>query len=130
MFELRPDARLRAEFSPAKDAVLGLHAKAMVADREVVYMGTFNLDQRSAVWNSEVALIIHSPELAGQVANSIARDMQPENSWEVVRDASGYTVWLDRGGDEEVRHSSTPQASFGRRMRAGFASLFPIEGQL
>jgi putative cardiolipin synthase len=64
LYELRPDTdafrsgwSLLSGRSPA-----ALHAKAMAFDREAVFIGSFNLDPRSAVINTEAGLYIESPE--------------------------------------------------------------------
>ena len=45
-----------------------LHAKSIVFDRKSVFIGSFNLDPRSSTLNTEVGVMIDSPEIAGQVA--------------------------------------------------------------
>jgi cardiolipin synthase C len=45
-----------------------LHAKLFVFDRRKVFIGSMNFDQRSKRINTEVGLIIDSPELAQQTA--------------------------------------------------------------
>ena len=41
-----------------------LHTKAVVFDRESVYIGSYNLDKRSSNINTEADLYVESPELA------------------------------------------------------------------
>ena len=43
-----------------------LHAKLFVFDRQKIFMGSMNFDQRSRHLNTEVGLIIDSAELAQQ----------------------------------------------------------------
>ncbi|NCF15266.1 MAG: phospholipase D family protein, partial [Gammaproteobacteria bacterium] len=64
-----------------KNPIFALHAKSMVVDDETVYIGTFNLDPRSANLNTEVGLFVDSVELARQLTASIERDIDPANSW-------------------------------------------------
>ncbi len=61
--------------------VFALHAKTLVIDRQVVYIGTYNLDPRSENLNTEVGAIIHDVSQAQGVAEAIETDMLPENSW-------------------------------------------------
>ena len=58
-----------------------LHAKAFVFDRQRVFVGSMNLDQRSLHLNTEIGLIIDSPELARQIALRFADIAQPANSY-------------------------------------------------
>lgn len=108
IFEFRPDAKSRGKLlnSPVIDkyqpAVFGLHAKSMVVDGKVAYIGTFNFDPRSENLNTEVGVVIHSPLLATQLANAIRQDMQEGNSWNAKSDdpdqyvsrGKRYKVWL------------------------------------
>ena len=45
-----------------------LHAKLFVFDRQRVFIGSMNFDQRSLHLNTQIGLIIDSPVLAEQVA--------------------------------------------------------------
>jgi putative cardiolipin synthase len=133
IFELRPDAGIRVRYGSPKhfpEATLGLHAKTIVVDDKALYVGTYNLDQRSAVLNTEIALVIYSAELAKAVARDIERDISPENSWEVVPGNDGEMVWLEQDGEFTVRHNAPPQADLGRRAGASFLALLPLDSQL
>jgi putative cardiolipin synthase len=85
LYELKPIAeptggRLRDLGSGSSRA--SLHAKTFVFDDEHVFIGSFNFDPRSALLNTEMGLVIHSPELARQVS-AIAQDaMRPERSYQ------------------------------------------------
>lgn len=94
LYELKPVAdpvggRLRDLGSGSSRA--SLHAKTFVFDDEHVFIGSFNFDPRSALLNTEMGLVIHSPELARQVT-AIAEDaMRPERSFQprLIREESG-----------------------------------------
>jgi putative cardiolipin synthase len=45
-----------------------LHAKLFVSDRRKLFIGSMNFDQRSKRLDTEVGLIIDSPELVQQTA--------------------------------------------------------------
>ncbi len=70
----------------AKNPIFALHAKSMVIDGKTLYIGTFNLDPRSANLNTEVGLLVDSKELARQLTESIERDIDPANSWQTTED--------------------------------------------
>ena len=90
--------------------VFALHAKSMVIDDRLVYIGTFNLDPRSANLNTEVGVLIDSPRLAAQLTESIEADMAPGNSWQTTPDFAP---------DYGVERS--------KRLQLGFVNLLPIE---
>lgn len=112
-----------------------LHSKAMVVDREQAYIGSMNLDPRSALLNTEAGLIIREPELAGQVARFIEAGMNREQSYLVKIDpdadpAGAKLVWLEQQGGQEVRHDSEPRAGVLRRFLIDLLSELPIEEEL
>ena len=61
----------------------GLHTKTEVFDRQRVFVGTFNLDPRSAELNTEIGLLVDSPQMASQVARVIEDGMRGQRSWQV-----------------------------------------------
>ena len=86
LYELRPDTDA---FRPGWSLRSGrsraaLHTKAMVFDRRAVFIGSFNLDPRSAVINTEAGLYIESPELAERLTAYMATGVAPANSYRVL----------------------------------------------
>ncbi|MET0068244.1 MAG: phospholipase D family protein [Candidatus Thiodiazotropha sp.] len=74
--------------------IFALHAKSLVVDDQLTYIGTFNLDPRSANLNTEVGLVIQDQWIARQVSAAIVEDMAPENSWTAGSDADqGVGAW-------------------------------------
>jgi putative cardiolipin synthase len=47
---------------------VGRHSKASVVGRSRVYIGSFNLDPRARDFNTEMGVLIDSPELAEELA--------------------------------------------------------------
>ena len=86
---------LRFEPGPARKRQLpagskaGLHTKTMVFDRKDVFIGSFNLDARSATINTEAGLYIESPALAAQVIEYLDEGAGPEVSYRVQLDKNG-----------------------------------------
>ena len=70
LYELRPDAAIKAQTDtpPIVSGFIGLHSKASVVDRTGVYIGSFNLDPRARYFNTEMGVLIDSPELAEELA--------------------------------------------------------------
>lgn len=87
VYEFRPDAAVwRALMAKTRKASLpsplfAVHAKTLVVDGRTVFIGTFNLDPRSAHLNTEAGLLAEDPGLAAQVEAAIEADMAPENAW-------------------------------------------------
>lgn len=78
---------------PAGGPYLCLHAKSMVIDGEIVFIGSYNLDPRSENLNTEVGLIIRDRQLAQTLTTSISIDMRPENAWVIAR--NDYPVVIE-----------------------------------
>ena len=132
LYELRPDAAIRENWVMAgKDSTVTLHTKAFVFDREKTFIGTFNLDPRSKLINTEVGLMISNPELALQVIEFMKEGTQPDNSYRVQLDNHTRKLsWITREGDDQKIYHRDPATSWWRRFKAGFARILSIEGQL
>lgn len=90
--EFKPDPAIKRELverrreSGKTVPVFSLHAKTLVVDGETVFIGTFNLDPRSANLNTEVGVLVSNATVARQVEEAIERDMAPENSWDPAKE--------------------------------------------
>jgi putative cardiolipin synthase len=100
LYELRHDAQDKSDYetAPRQGEFLGLHTKSIVVDRRYSFVGSLNLDPRSAIMNTEVGIIVESEELAEQVIAAIEKDMTPENSWHVILNDRKKVEWVS--GDE------------------------------
>jgi len=83
----------------------GLHGKALVIDHQTLFLGSYNLNERSALLNSELALIIHHPGLACQAEEVIEKLLA--NSWRPELVAGGGLEWRRRGDDRVWRNEPT-----------------------
>lgn len=96
VFEFKPDPAIRRQLIERyprlekKAPVFAIHAKTMVIDGATLYVGTFNLDPRSANLNTEVGALVRNTVLAGQVERNILQDMAPENSWNAADNADRF----------------------------------------
>ena len=130
LYELRPDAGAIKQRVIAGESKAALHTKAVVFDRESVFIGSFNLDPRSASINTEAGLYVESPELAEQVIAYMDEGVKSQNSYRVLLDDSGELVWVTEIGGKEVRYHNEPETSFGQRFMSGFIMMLPVEHQL
>jgi putative cardiolipin synthase len=123
LYELRPDAAIKAQTDtpPIVSGFIGLHSKASVVDRSRVYIGSFNLDPRARDYNTEMGVLIDSPELAEELAQVAEELMQPENSWQVKLDDEGRLIWQS---GEDIR-TRQPAQNFWQRVMDWFFKLFP-----
>ena len=77
-----------------------LHAKTAVIDRSLVFIGSMNLDPRSASKNTELGIIIESPELAKEVLRVI-HISKLQSAYRLQLGADGQSLeWLTMDDDE------------------------------
>ncbi|MCF7848578.1 MAG: phospholipase D family protein [Kiritimatiellales bacterium] len=90
VFPAYPQMKKMAAKKPAEDGkkdkpFLCIHAKSFVMDDHTAYIGTYNLDPRSANLNTEVGLLIHDENVAALLKADIMNDTRPGNSWVIAR---------------------------------------------
>jgi putative cardiolipin synthase len=112
-----------------------LHAKLFVFDRQKVYIGSMNFDQRSEHLNTEIGLIIDSPELAQQTAARFESLVQPANSYALALrrdtpDATPRLLWRTVEDGKLVELDKEPARDGWRRFKATVLSLLPLDREL
>ncbi len=125
VWELKPEGGAAVDSSLFGSSGASLHTKALTIDGEVLFVGSFNLDPRSAMLNTEQGVLVSSPELSRQLESLFEHQTAPERAWRVTL-VDGELHWSD--GVQEF--DDEPLASAGRRFQAWFARVFPIESQL
>ena len=124
LYEMRADAEVQrslVDTPPTHALYMGLHAKAVVVDREAVFVGSMNLDPRSSALNSETGVIVRSPPLASELAGFTEREMLPTNAWKLSLDAHGELVWSDA---DKTLHRQ-PARNTWQRVQSDFFMLVP-----
>lgn len=129
VYELRPDAGVIKK-KWTGETMAGLHTKALAFDGESLFIGSFNLDPRSAAINTEAGLYVESPELTAQLLAYMDEGVQPQNSYRLTLDQDGDLVWVTENDGMEVRYDKDPLSTFGQRFMSGFIGILPVESQL
>ncbi|WP_308318793.1 phospholipase D family protein [Marinobacter sp. F4206] len=106
-----------------------LHAKTFAVDGDTLFVGSFNFDPRSTHLNTELGFIIEDRELAAML-ETLFEERLASVAYEVVLDDDGDLQWIERNGDEVIRHSHDPEAGAFKRGMVFVFSLLPIEGLL
>jgi len=110
-----------------------LHAKAYVFDRRRVFIGSANLDQRSLHLNTEIGLMIESPELARQVATRFETIAQPANSFVLALakgDGLRQVEWNSVKDGKPIVYDTEPGDDRLRGFTVNVLSMLPLEGLL
>jgi len=123
--EMRPQlGQKRPRFHPFRGSNASLHAKAVVIDQKTVFIGSLNMDRRSAHLNSELGLVMRSPEIARQVTN-LLDDISADGSYRLSLDHDDRIVWSSGEGNNEVVWHRDPETTalqrFSLRLLAPFA---------
>jgi len=130
IYEVRPDADVQgSELMAASGAKATLHTKAFIIDRSEIFIGSFNFDPRSANINTELGVIIRSPEMSANAAELLTAAL-PRQTYEVFLNEKGKLRWRAFEDGEEVIYDKEPQTTWGQRFMAGFMRILPIRGQL
>lgn len=112
-----------------------LHAKLFVFDRQRLFIGSMNFDQRSMHLNTEIGLLIDSPILAQQVAARFEAMVQPSNSYMLAlhRNDAGSSpslVWRTQEEGNVVEYDTEPVRSNWQRFKVNVLSLLPLDKEL
>ena len=95
-------------------------------DKQRVFVGSFNLDPRSARLNTEMGVVIQSPELAQTLQQQLHQQAQHE-AYRVTLSDKGKVQWQDPDHPEQPPATTEPQASLFKRALSKFLSWLPIE---
>ena len=120
LYELRSEqASVSNAFGSSGDGSIGasrsmLHSKVLVMDGRLLVVGSMNLDLRSQLQNTELALLVRSAELSRSASEQIERGMR-EGSWRVELN-DGSLVWRAPEGSGLKDTSTEPDASLTLRL--------------
>lgn len=128
LHEVRIDARDRARYmlSPLGRKKLALHAKALIIDRDRVFVGSPNLDARSLRINTEMGFLIVSQSFNASVRAAVEGDFSTANAWRLELHEDGDIDWV---ADDRTLESQ-PATSFMQRLEDWFLSHLPLENEL
>jgi len=113
----------------------GLHAKLLVFDRKRIFVGSMNFDQRSKHLNTEIGLIIDSPELAQQTVTRFEHMVRPDNvyalAWrETTAGVPAHLVWDTQEDGKAVEYTQEPARSSWQRFDMKALSWLPVDREL
>jgi putative cardiolipin synthase len=129
IYELSPSlVRQRARLGRFGKSLGRLHAKIIVVDRARVFVGSLNIDGRSERYNTELGVLIDSPELAVDLLDML--DFEG-SSYRLRLAAGGDRVeWLSGTGEQERVHEREPEADAWSEFKARFLSKLLPENWL
>ncbi len=124
-----PASKPEERAGPFGSSGASLHAKTFAVDAKRVFVGSLNFDPRSANLNTELGFVIDSPTLASGIESAFGTTI-PQNAYEVRLSGNGSLYWLERRGNDTMRHDTEPNTSWLERLWIRGVSLLPIDGML
>jgi len=126
--EVRPKLGVkRQRFHPFRSSNASLHAKALVIDQTTVFIGSSNMDARSARTNSELGLVFRSEAIAAQVI-SLLDDISEDGSYKLEWDDARQRIRWESGEPGFVHSWYTdPETTLLQRLALKAFALFSPE---
>ena len=107
-----------------------LHAKTAVIDRRIVFIGSMNLDPRSASKNTELGIIADCPPLAKEVLRVIHLS-KLQSAYRLRFAPDGESLqWLTMDDDREVVLVAEPEATLFLQLQNALLAPFVPEEEL
>ena len=103
-----------------------LHAKAFAVDDYQVFIGSYNVDPRSANINTEMGVIINDDELATQLHEALSDDLLNQ-AYEVKLLENGNLQWHTMEDDKKVIYDSEPRVDISDHVWLTIMSWLPID---
>jgi len=82
----------------AEGPITGLHAKAIVIDDRIAYVGSHNFDPRSIGHDTQLGILIWDADVALALKADILRDTEAQNSWVTAAKHEGIPLVSFFGG--------------------------------
>jgi len=141
LYEVNPDAagdeiRARTRDKAGGDQPYGsgrslaaLHAKTLVFDCRIFFVGSMNLDPRSAFTNTEIGIVVDAPSEAAHLCGVLDDVLAHSYRVELRPGETGGSriEWSGLDGGREVRYTTAPKTSGWQRFTSAFYGLLPIE---
>ena len=105
-----------------------LHSKAMIFDQQKSFIGSFNFDPRSGLWNTEVGVLVDSPQLAAEARKLALQGMAPALSYQPKLE-QGDIVW-ETEDNGQLHTLKREPGSWWRRVNAWFSKSVGLEKML
>lgn len=103
-----------------------LHAKTFAVDDYQVFIGSYNVDPRSANINTEMGVIINDEELAKQLHSALSDELLGQ-AYEVKLLENGNLQWHTVEAGEKVVYDSEPRVDISDHVWLAIMSWLPID---
>lgn len=137
LYELKSTAKNSSEdenkfWRTKQTTTTSLHAKAFAFDNTDVFIGSYNIDPRSANINTELGVLIKDKELAKQVHHALNNITHPSNAilhqaYQVMLDKNNNLQWRTIEDNQEVIYHTEPSMNLSEKTGIWLLSMLPID---
>ena len=106
-----------------------LHAKTMAMDKDVMFVGSFNFDQRSLNINTEIGIVFQDPEIAAHSSKNFDEHIDKVAFRVELIDDSLRWTGIEEGG-KKVVFDVEPYTSFWKRLSVNLMRVLPVDSML
>ncbi|RZT42177.1 phospholipase D family protein [Cupriavidus agavae] len=135
LYELKPTAyaelaRQKRRHGPGGSSRASLHAKTYMVDQHQLFIGSLNLDPRSARLNTEMGIVVDSKELCAMLSQGVDESLL-DAAYQVVLSEDGKSLqWVTREGGVLRTYDSEPDMNAWDKFKQGVLRLLPVEEEL
>lgn len=151
LYEFKPNALVANKKSMTwfrKKPDSRLHAKSVIIDDRITYIGSVNLTPRSRYLNTEICIKINSSRFAKQLSELFTLLSNNSNSYQVILKNPSQSIkdyepddtgiddyepeiqWLSESGGKQTKIERDPNVTMLKHFIISFLSLLPIEDLL
>ena len=144
LYEAKPYQDVMESRRKAKKYTFGsssrssLHSKIYMFDRKKLLVGSFNLDPRSSVLNTELGILFENREFCVQLGDAwkdivdklaYRLEVRP-NGKDEFGNESKKIIWIENTDKGEVHYDVEPYTGGWRRFGTSIMGLLPVEDLL
>lgn len=133
LYESKPNAINTTP--PTPPTTMSLHAKAFAVDSHQVFIGSYNIDPRSANTNSELGVVIDDTALATHFHHALNNLDTPNptllyQAYKVELNNKGQLQWRTLENGQEIIYRKEPNMTWLQKSNVALLSILPIDGLL
>ena len=130
IYEISPKLGDRTHLGEFGASTARLHAKLLVIDDDRFFIGSMNLDSRSARLNTEIGMLITSPEVVSEFRRLIPSGGF-ESAYHLRLSRLGTVEWVEHDdAGKDIVHYDEPETSWFAKLSSWMSSLFVSEDDL
>ena len=128
LYELRADLGRSGGAKAIQPEKSSLHAKYMVFDKHWLWVGSYNMDGRSTIYNTEFGAYFIDPVEAKNQSDKFDERIMPV-AFKVELDDDGDLSWITQRNGQQERFDKEPDTTWWERVTTGTLRMIVPEKQ-